>query len=182
MTMKVLFLTVSIIALVSCKNTVQKDVAIENESVSQEKTADGKEVASGIDTIDEGGKPWVVDIEKLTVDNINFRTSKWTGKNLQMTAMSIPEGRDIGLEVHTENDQFIRVESGLAKVVMGESKDALTYEKTISDDWAIFIPSGYWHNIINIGKKPLKVYVIYSPPEHEKGTVHKTIEDDDHHH
>ncbi len=140
-----------------------------------------QKAAPGIDTKDEGGSPWVVDIEKLTMDNVNFRTAKWTGKNLQMTVMVIPAGKDIGLEVHTRNDQFIRIESGMARVVMGKAKDSLTYKKSVSDDWALFIPAGYWHNIINTGKKPLKVYVIYAPPEHKKGTIHKTIADDEHH-
>ena len=80
------------------------------------------------------------------------------------------------------NDQFIRVESGQARVVMGKGRDSLTYEKSVGDDWAIFIPAGYWHNIINAGKSPLKVYVIYAPIEHAKGTVHRTKADDPHHH
>lgn len=160
---KIIILVISALILSSCGNQ-------------------GQETAKGINLKDEGGKPWVVNIEKLTINNTNFRTAKWTGKNFQMTVMAIPAGSDIGLEVHKKNDQFIRVESGKARVVMGKSKDSLTFKKTIGDDWAIFIPAGYWHNIINIGKKPLKVYVIYAPPEHKKGTVHKTKKDDDHHH
>lgn len=139
-----------------------------------------EKAAQGVDPKDEGGKPWVVDIEKLTVDNTNFRTAKWTGKNLQMTVMKILPGSDIGLEVHFKNDQFIRIESGQGRVEMGKARDSLTYKQTVSDDWAIFIPKGYWHNIINTGKKPLKVYTIYGPPEHKKGTVHKTKADDHH--
>jgi len=142
----------------------------------------GKKADPGVDLTDEGGSPWVVDIEKLTMDNINFRTAKWTGGNLQMAVMEIPAGSDIGLEVHNHNDQFIRVESGTARVVMGKARDALDYKQSVGDDWAIFIPSGYWHNIINTGKKPLKVYVIYAPIEHAKGTVHRTKADDPHHH
>jgi len=141
----------------------------------------GQKAAPGVDLKDEGGKPWVVDIEKLTMDNINYRTTKWTGRKLQMTVMAVPPGNDIGLEVHTKTDQFIRIESGQARVVMGKTKKSLTWKRSVSDDWAIFIPAGYWHNIINTGKKPLKVYVIYTPVEHKKGTVHKTKADDDHH-
>ncbi len=141
-----------------------------------------RKVALGVDPKDEGGKPWIVDIEKLTKANTNYRTVKWTGGNLQMTVMTIPQDSDIGLEVHTRNDQFIRVESGKARVVMGKKRDSLTYERTIGDDWAIFIPAKYWHNIINIGNKPLKVYTIYAPAEHKKGTVHRTKADDAHHH
>jgi len=141
-----------------------------------------RDAAPGVDLTDEGGSPWVVDIEKLTMDNINFRTAKWTGGNLQMAVMAIPAGSDIGIEVHNHNDQFIRVESGTARVVMGKTRDALDYKQSVGDDWAIFIPAGYWHNIINTGKEPLKVYVIYAPAEHAKGTVHRTKADDPHHH
>ena len=126
---------------------------------------------------DYGKQPWAVDIEDLTEKNDNFRTAWWTGKNLQMTVMSIKPRGEIGLEKHDKGDQFIRVEKGKARVVMGKSKDKMTFDKRISDDWAIFIPEGFWHNIINEGDKPLKVYVIYGPPEHPAGTLHKTFEE-----
>jgi len=126
---------------------------------------------------DYGKEPWVVDIEDLTEKNDNFRTAKWTGTNLQMTVMSIKPRGEIGLEKHDKGDQFIRVEKGKARVVMGKSKDKMTFDKKVSEDWAIFIPEGFWHNIINEGDKPLKVYVIYAPPEHTAGTIHKTFEE-----
>ena len=126
---------------------------------------------------DFGGQPWVVDIEKLTVKNPYFRSTSWTGTNLQMTVMSIQPGGEIGLERHEKNDQFIRVEQGRARVVMGKDKDRMTFDKKVSADWAIFIPAGYWHNITNIGDRPLKVYAIYAPPEHPPGTLHKTFEE-----
>jgi mannose-6-phosphate isomerase-like protein (cupin superfamily) len=133
---------------------------------------------------DHGGEPWIIDIEKLTKENEHFRVAHWTGKRLQMTVMSILPGSEIGLEVHPDEEQFIRVEEGEGRVVMGKTKDNLTFDKKVSDDWAIFIPAGYWHNVINTGKKPLKVYVLYSPPEHPAGTIHKTFEEAeaDHHH
>jgi mannose-6-phosphate isomerase-like protein (cupin superfamily) len=134
---------------------------------------------------DQGGEPWIVNIEELTKENEYFRVAYWTGKRLQMTVMSILPGGEIGLEVHPNEEQFIRVEEGEGRVVMGKTKDNLTFDKKVSDDWAIFIPAGYWHNVVNTGKKPLKVYVLYSPPEHPAGTVHKTFaesEDDHHHH
>ena len=126
---------------------------------------------------DHGRQPWVVDIEDLTKNNNNFRTAKWTGKNLQMTVMSIKPRGEIGLEIHEKGDQFIRIEKGEARVVMGKSKDKMTFDRKVADDWAIFIPEGFWHNIINEGDEPLKVYVIYAPPEHPAGTVHKTFEE-----
>ena len=133
---------------------------------------------------DKGMAPWVVNIEKLTTGNDHFRRAFWTGGKFQMTVMSIPAGGEIGLEVHPHGDQFIRVEEGEGRVLMGETRDNLKYDKMVSDDWAIFIPAGYWHNIVNEGDEPLKVYVIYSPPEHPAGTVHETFEEGEaaHHH
>lgn len=128
-------------------------------------------------TKDQGKKPWVVDIEKLTKENTKFRVAKWTGSLLQMTVMSIPVGGEIGLEIHPKNEQFIRVEEGKARVLMGPSKDDLSFRKDVGDDWAIFIPAGLWHNVVNIGDKPLKVYAIYAPAEHPAGTVHATAEE-----
>lgn len=122
---------------------------------------------------DYGSEPYVVDIEALTVQNDTFRTAAWTGKNLQMTLMAIQPGDDIGLEVHEDHDQFLRIEKGTARVEMGPNADAL---KTWSaeDDFAIFVPAGIWHNIINTGDEPLKLYSIYAPAEHPHGTVHIT--------
>ncbi len=123
---------------------------------------------------DQGTKPWVVDIEKLATSNQNFRTTWWTGKQLQMTVMALKPGEDIGLEMHEKGDQFIRVEQGKARVQMGPTKRNLNYDKTVANDWAIFIPEGYWHNITNTGKNMLKVYVLYAPPEHPAGTIHSS--------
>jgi mannose-6-phosphate isomerase-like protein (cupin superfamily) len=130
---------------------------------------------------DMGGQPWVVDVEGLTQANTNFRTTKWTGQNLQMTLMSIDVGGQIGLEVHADHDQFLRIEAGQARVEMGPSQDNLDFTQQAGDDFAIFVPAGVWHNIINIGDKPLKLYSIYAPPEHAFGTVHQTYADDPEH-
>ncbi|MCL4807111.1 MAG: cupin domain-containing protein [Thermoanaerobaculia bacterium] len=145
----------------------------------------GTTPASEADSKDQGKKPWVVDIEKLTKENSKFRVAKWTGNLLQMTVMSIPVGGEIGLEVHPKNEQFIRVEEGKARVLIGPSKDDLSFRKEVEDDWAILIPAGLWHNVVNIGERPLKVYAIYAPAEHPAGTVHATAEEAaaaEHHH
>ena len=123
---------------------------------------------------DYGPKPFVVDIEEATKQNNNFRTTLWTGDHLQLTLMSIGVGQDIGLEVHSDHDQFIRIEDGKGLVKMGEKKDNLSFEKKVEDDYVILVPAGKWHNLINIGDKPLKIYSIYAPSEHPHGTVHKT--------
>jgi mannose-6-phosphate isomerase-like protein (cupin superfamily) len=122
---------------------------------------------------DHGTNPYVVDIEALTLQNDNFRTAAWTGKNLQMTLMAIQPGDDIGLEVHEDHDQFLRIEEGEARVEMGPSADQLE-TWSAEDDFAIFVPAGVWHNIINTGDEPLKLYSIYAPAEHPHGTVHAT--------
>lgn len=125
---------------------------------------------------DYGSNPYVVDIEKVTKQNETFRTALWTGKHLQLTLMSINVGEDIGLEVHPNLDQFIRIEDGEGLVQMGDSKDNLTFQKKAIADYAIFVPAGKWHNLTNTGNKPIKLYSIYAPPEHPFGTVHATKE------
>lgn len=123
---------------------------------------------------DYGSQPYVVDIEEVTEENNTFRTALWTGKHLQVTVMSINVGDDVGLEVHPNTDQFIRIEEGQGLVQMGDSKDRLDFQVNAYEDYAIMIPAGKWHNLINTGNKPLKIYVIYAPPEHPYGTVHET--------
>lgn len=117
--------------------------------------------------------PWVKNIEEETKNNTTFRTAKWTGKYLQLTVMNIKPGEDVGLEVHETVDQFLRVEAGTAHVTFGPSKDEITEEFDVEDDFAIIVPAGTWHNIINTGDADLKLYSIYAPPNHPDGTVHK---------
>lgn len=123
---------------------------------------------------DHGPRSYTVDIEEATVQNTNYRTALWTGTNLQVTLMSIPVGGEIGLEVHHELDQFLRLEEGKGRVQMGEAEDDLPFDEVIGDDWVALVPAGTWHNITNVGDEPLKIYSIYAPPEHPHGTVHAT--------
>ena len=126
--------------------------------------------------LDNGPNPYVVDIEKLTLENDNFRTAAWTGKNFQLTLMAIQPDDEIGLEVHDDHDQFLRIEQGKARVEMGPSKTELqTWDA--QDDYAIFVPAGMWHNVVNTGSETLKIYSIYAPSEHPHGTIHKTKAD-----
>ena len=134
---------------------------------------------------DYGAQPTVLDIDEFTLSNENFRTALWTGTYLQVTLMSIAVGGEVGLEQHIDTDQFLRIEEGEAKVVMGDSKESLTFVKDAEADFAIIVPAGKWHNIINTGNKPLKLYSIYAPVEHPHSTVHKTFkeaEEAEHHH
>jgi len=126
---------------------------------------------------DYGPDPFVVNIEEITTQNNNFRTALWTGKHLQLTLMSIPVGGEIGLEIHPNLDQFIRIEEGQGLVQMGNKKDELDFQRKVFDDYAFIIPAGKWHNLINTGDKPIKLYSIYAPPQHPYGTIHKTQAD-----
>ncbi|APM40245.1 cupin domain-containing protein [Clostridium kluyveri] len=130
-----------------------------------------------IELRDYGPQPFVVDINKVTRENNTFRTALWTGSHLQVTLMSINVGEDIGLEIHPDVDQFIRVEKGQGLVKMGKSKHNLDFQTKVYDDFAIMIPAGTWHNVVNTGNTPLKVYSIYAPPNHPRGTVHVTKEE-----
>lgn len=120
---------------------------------------------------DYGPNPFVVDIEEATKQNNNFRIALWTGNHLQLTLMSINVGEDIGLEIHPNLDQFIRIEQGQGLVKMGDREDRLDFRANVRDDFAFIIPAGKWHNLINTGHKPLKLYSIYAPPQHPYGTV-----------
>jgi len=123
---------------------------------------------------DHGPSPYTVNIETATVQNPNYRTALWTGTNLQLTLMSIPVGGEIGLEVHPDIDQFLRIEEGRGRVQMGDAEDDLDFDQEIGDDWVVLVPAGKWHNITNVGDEPMKVYSIYAPPEHPHGAVHAT--------
>lgn len=123
---------------------------------------------------DYGSEPFVVNIEQATKQNNTFRTAIWTGEHLQVTLMSIDVGDDIGLELHPDVDQFLRVEHGLGLVQMGDSEHHLNFLERVSNDDVILVPAGKWHNLTNIGNVPLKLYSIYAPPEHPYGTVHET--------
>lgn len=123
---------------------------------------------------DYGPDPLVVNIDKAADQNNNFRTALWTGRHLQLTLMSIKVGEDIGLENHPTLDQFIRIEEGQGLVMMGNRKDNLYFQSRVNEDYAIIIPAGTWHNLVNIGNVPLKLYSIYAPPQHPRGTIHRT--------
>ncbi|MGE7921257.1 cupin domain-containing protein [Viridibacillus sp. NPDC093762] len=126
---------------------------------------------------DHGGEPFVVNINQVAKQNNTYRTAIWTGNHLQVTLMSINVGEDIGLEIHPNVDQFLRVEEGQGLVQMGKSKDNLNFVENVGDDYAIIIPAGTWHNVTNTGNTPLKLYSIYAPPNHPFGTVHRTKAD-----
>ena len=115
-------------------------------------------------------KGFVVDIEKETLANTDFRRVLYTAKNSQLVLMSIPPGQDIGMETH-HLDQFLRFEQGTGKAVL----DGV--EHAIAADWAVVVPAGTQHNFINTGDTDMKLYTVYSPPEHKDGVVEHTKAD-----
>ncbi len=123
---------------------------------------------------DIGPEPQSFNLEKATLDNTNYRAVAWSGKYLQLTLMSIPVGEDIGLEAHPETDQFLRLDSGRGRVQMGRTKDRLDLDQEVEDGWAIFVPAGTWHNVINIGGETLQLYAVYAPVHHAPGKIHAT--------
>ena len=117
---------------------------------------------------------WVGNIEAAAKGNSYFREVLFTAQNLQLVVMSLEPGEEIGIEMHDHLEQFIRIESGRAVVTMGPSKDEIAETHDMESDWAVIIPGGTWHNVINTGDGPLKLYTIYAPPQHPQGTIHKT--------
>lgn len=117
-------------------------------------------------------KGYSTDIETDTTQNTFFRKVLYTGHNSQLVLMSLQPGEEIGLEVHSDRDQFFRIEQGTGEVHIDGNVI------TVKDGSAVIVPAGAQHNVINTSSdQPLKLYTIYSPPEHKEGTVHATKHD-----
>ncbi len=112
-------------------------------------------------------KGYVINIEKLSLENDNFRTVLYTNKNSQLVLMSLIAGEEIGKEVH-DVDQFLRVERGTGTAILNDTPH------DIADGSVIIVPAGTTHNIINTGTDVMKLYTLYMPPHHRDGVVHKT--------
>jgi len=130
-----------------------------------------------MNSLDKNATPNVFNIEEATLQNENYRTVAWTGRYLQVTLMTIPVGESIGLETHPNTDQFLRIDGGTGEAVMGPAKDQLDFRHDVSDGWSIQVPAGTWHNVINTGDKPLRLYTIYAPVHHAADTVQPTKAD-----
>ena len=115
-------------------------------------------------------KGYVDNIERATLENEDFRRVLYTGKNIQLVLMTLPSGCDIGEEVHDDRDQFFRIEEGEGEIHI----DGVA--NRVEDDFAVIVPAGARHNVVNTGNRPLRLYTIYGPPEHKDGTVHKDKE------
>jgi mannose-6-phosphate isomerase-like protein (cupin superfamily) len=114
---------------------------------------------------------FIGDIEDRTEDNRDFRRVLYTGAHLQLVAMSLPPGEATGEEVHEHADRFFRVEEGRGEITIDGRASP------IGSDMAMLVPAGARHNVTNTGRKPLKLYTLYAPPEYADGTVHRTRAD-----
>lgn len=126
---------------------------------------------------DIGPKPNSFDLETETRENSNYRTVAWTGKYLQVTLMSIKPGESIGLEVHHDTDQFLRLDAGKGRCTMGPAKDNLTFTQDVEDGWCITVPAGTWHDVVNTGDEDMRLYAIYAPVHHAPGLEQATSDD-----
>ncbi len=120
---------------------------------------------------------WVGDVERTTLENEAFRTVVFTGEHVQLTVMRLGPGEDIGREAHPDTDQFLRIEAGTGRVEFGRSEERVDETHDVEGDWAVVVPAGVWHNVVNTGPGELKLYSLYAPPEHPDGTVHRTKAD-----
>lgn len=118
-------------------------------------------------------KGYITNMEEATISNTDYRRVLYTGAHTQLVVMSIEPGDEIGEEVHGEIDQFIRVEQGSATVVLNGDQ-----EHALDADFAVIIPAGVKHNVINTGTETVKLYSLYSPAEHKDGLVQATKADD----
>ena len=117
-------------------------------------------------------------MEKYALNNNYFRSALWTGKYMQLTLMSIKQGEDVGIEMHENTEQLLIIAQGRGIVTMGNAKENMNFQKRFYDGYAIIIPAGIWHNIVNTGRTPLKIYSVYAPPHHPFGILHETKDDE----
>lgn len=125
-------------------------------------------------TDDIGRGPWVGDLEGRTAENTTFRTVLSTARQTQLVVMSIGAGEDIGREVHRGHDHVLRIVEGRARVELGPKETEVEQTQEVGPGWAVIVPAGVWHNVVNIGGGDLKLYSLYSPPVYLDATIHRT--------
>lgn len=123
---------------------------------------------------DYGPNLFIIDLSKAAQQNDYYRSTLWTGNQLQVTLMSIPVNELIGMEVHPDHDQIIRIEEGVGLIQFGENKFSLYDQYLAFSDYVVFVPAGTWHNIVNIGNEPLKISSIYAPPNYPRNMLQET--------
>ncbi|MEK7184393.1 MAG: cupin domain-containing protein [Patescibacteria group bacterium] len=115
---------------------------------------------------------YVANIEEETIENKDYRRVVYTSKQSQLVLMTLKPGEEIGNEVH-DGDQFIRIETGTGEALLNNEQ-----KTSVSDGWSMLVPAGVWHNVTNTGSNDLKLYTLYSPPQHLKDTLQSTKADE----
>ena len=133
--------------------------------------------SDGSENKDLGNSPHVFDLTAEAINNENFRTALWTGRNLQLTVMDLAPGEETGVEYHPGTDQILGIVRGNGEVLFGRKEGELSEQHPISIGSAVMIPSGVYHNLKNTSRSPLKIFSVYAPKKHPFGTVDKTRED-----
>ena len=129
------------------------------------------------DFTDNGQLPRFDSLTDMALENTNFRTTLWSGVNLQVTLMTIAVGTEMGLETHAGIDQLYQIVQGEARAQVGKMEDNLE-EHTLKAGDSVLVPASMWHNIINEGSEDVKMITVYGAIEHKPGTVHETLQDD----
>lgn len=119
---------------------------------------------------------WIGDIGRIARDNDAFRRVVWTGTHVQLTAMRLQPGENIGLEAHPHLDQFLRIEEGRVRVDLGPEEDQIEEHHELDAGAAFVVPAGTWHDVVNVGTSDVTLSSLYSPPEHPDGAIHRTKE------
>lgn len=149
----------------------------------------GYSLMKGLFTGGLAAMPFETDIEKATMENSDWRRVLYTAEGMQVVVMNVPAGMELGREVHKENDQLFRIESGNGRIVMDNGADRKSNSVNgnkpigqeifnVSGGSLVVIPRGVYHNVINDGNADLKFYTVYSPPHHPAGIVDKTKTDE----
>ena len=127
--------------------------------------------------VGQGSIPHVTDLRQETLNNTLFYTTRWTSKNMQFALMSVPVNTETGLDVHYNSDQFFYIEKGDALVYMGSCYDCLNIQTRVYEGYAIVVPAGTWHNVVNISGSDLKMFSIFAPALHSYNTVFRTTQE-----
>ena len=127
--------------------------------------------------IRQGSVPHVTDLRQETLNNTLFYTTRWTSKNMQFALISVPVNSDTGVDTRYNSDQFFYIERGEALVFMGACQDCFTIQTRVYEGYAIVVPAGTWHNVVNIGTSDLKMFSIFAPALHSYNTVFRTTQE-----
>ena len=127
-----------------------------------------------IEPSDRGGEALILPLGRYVTENNDYRRVLYTGEHLQLAEMCIPVGDHIGGEKHPTTDQLLSVLEGVGAVYVGTGSEDATLIGTASHGDVILIPAGYFHDLVNVGRSPLRLFSVYAPPEHPFGTVRKT--------